>query len=77
MIVYIINGCVTRKNIDYRSHRGYLMGYAATTGVIIYWNPDQHFCIQRFHHAWFDEYNPRLSMEDKHTPSPLLLQQYL
>ena len=27
------------------------------------------------HHVWFDEYNSRLSGEDKHTPGSLLLQQ--
>ena len=35
MIVYIINGSVTRNKPDYISHRGYLMGYAATIGVIL------------------------------------------
>ena len=48
------------------------MGYAATTGVIIYWKPDQPFIIHRAHHVWFDEYNSRLSIEDKHTPDSLL-----
>ena len=52
------------------------MGYAATTGVIIYWNPDQPFVIHISHHVWFDEYNYCLSIEDKHTPGYLLLQQY-
>ena len=74
--VYIINGCVTRENIDYRPHHGYLMGYAATTGVILYWNPDQPFVIHRYHHFWFDEYNSCLFIEDNHTPGSLLLQQY-
>ena len=60
MRVYIINGSATRKKIDDRSHRGYFMGYAATTGVIIYWKSDQHFLIYRDHHVWFDEYNYRL-----------------
>ena len=50
------------------------MGYAATTGVIIYFNHDQPFFIHRAH--WFDEYNSRLSIEDKHTIGYLLLQQY-
>ena len=71
--VYIINGRATSKNIDDRSHRGYFMGYAATAGVIIYWKPDQTFVIHRDHHVWFDEYNSRLSREDKHTPGYLLL----
>ena len=51
------------------------MGYAANTGVIIYWKPDQLFVIHRYHHVWFDEYNSHLSIEDKHTPGSLLLQQ--
>ena len=51
------------------------MGYAATTGVIVYWKPDQPFIIHRAHHFWFDEYNSLLSIEDKHTPVPLLLWQ--
>ena len=36
LIVYIVNGCVTRKNLDDRLHHGYFMGYVATTGVILY-----------------------------------------
>ena len=52
------------------------MGYAATTGVIIYWNPDQPFFIHRAHNVWFDEYNYRISIEDKHTPSSLLFYQH-
>ena len=51
------------------------MGYAATTGVIIYWKPYQPFVIHRSHHFWFDEYNSRLSIEDKNTPGSLLLWQ--
>ena len=39
------------------------MGYAATTGVILYWKLDQPFIIHRAHHVWFDEYNYRLSIE--------------
>ena len=49
------------------------MGYVATTGVIRYLKPDQPFIIHRAHHVWFDEYNSRLSIEDKHTPGSLLL----
>ena len=41
------------------------MGYIATTGVILYWKPDQPFIIHRAHNVWFDEYNSRLSIEDK------------
>ena len=76
MRVYIINGSATRKKLDDRSHRGYFMGYSATTGVIIYWKPDQTFLIHRSHHVCFDEYNSRLSIEDKHTPGYLLLRKY-
>ena len=54
MRVYIINGRATRKNIDDTSHRGYFIGYADTTGVIIYWKPDQPFVIHRAYHVWFD-----------------------
>ena len=75
MRVYIINGSVTRNNIDDISHCGYFTRYAATTGVILYWNTDQPFIIHRYHNVWFDEYNYCLSIEDKHTPGPLILQQ--
>ena len=51
------------------------MGYSDTIGVILYWKPDQIFVIHRAHHIWFDEDNYRLSIEDKHTPGSLLLQQ--
>ena len=33
--VYIINGRATGKKLDDRSHRGYFMGHAATTGFIL------------------------------------------
>ena len=49
------------------------MGYAATTGVILYWKLDQPFIIHRAHHVWFDEYNDPLSIQYKHTPGSLLL----
>ena len=52
------------------------MGYAATTGDIIDWNPDQPFVIQISYHVWFDEYNSSLSIEDNHTPGSLLIKQY-
>ena len=51
------------------------MGCAPTTGVIIYWKPDQPFIIHISHNVWFDEYNYRLSIEDKNTPGSLLLWQ--
>ena len=73
MRVYIINVRATRNNIDDRSNCGYFMGYAATTGVVLYWNPDQPFVIHRAHHVWFDEYNYHISVEYKHTPDSLLL----
>ena len=57
MRVYIIKGNATRNNLDDISHQGYLMGYAATTGVILYWKLDQPFVIHRAHHIWFHEYN--------------------
>ena len=75
MIVYIINGRDTRNKLDDRSHWGDYLEYVATTGVILYWKPDQPFIIHRAHHVWFDEYNSRFSIEDKHTPSSLLLRQ--
>ena len=59
---YIINGHVTRNNIDYRSHCAYFMGYATTAGVIIYWKSDHPFSIHISHHYWFDEYNPYFSI---------------
>ena len=52
------------------------MGYSATTGVILYWKPDQYFIIHGSHHVWFDEYNSCLSIEEKHTPGSLLPQKY-
>ena len=53
------------------------MVYAATTGNIIYWRPDQSFIIHRSHHVWSDEYNSSLSIEENHTPGYLLLRQDL
>ena len=73
MRVYIINGRDTRKKIDDRLHHGYFIGYAGTTGVIIYCKPDQTFIIHRADHVWSDEYNYRLYIEYKHTPGFLLL----
>ena len=60
--VYIINGRATRNKLDDRSHRGYFMVCAATTGVILYWKPDKPSIIHRAHHVWFDEHNSRLSI---------------
>ena len=74
MRFYIINGHATIKKLDDMSHWGYFKGYEATTGVIIYWIPDQYFVIHKDHHFWFDEYNFCLSIEYNHTPGSLLLQ---
>ena len=52
------------------------MIYSGTTGVILYWKLGQTFVIHRDHHAWFDEYNSYLFMEEKHTTGSLLLKQY-
>ena len=52
------------------------MGYAATTGAIIYWNREKRFIVNKSHHVWFYEYISFLSIEDKHTIVYLLLQQY-
>ena len=41
--VFIINGRATVKKLDDRSHREYFMGYAATTGVVLYWKSYQPF----------------------------------
>ena len=52
------------------------MVYSAIIGVILYWKPYQTFFIHRAHHVWFNEYNYLLSIEYKHNPGYLLLQQY-
>ena len=49
------------------------MGYAYTTGIILYWKPYQPFVIHISHCVWFDEYNDFISIEYKHTPGSLLL----
>ena len=36
VIFYIINGRATRNKLDDRSHQGYFIAYASTTGVHIY-----------------------------------------
>ena len=51
------------------------MVYAATRKVIVFWKPDQPFIIHRADHVWFDEYNYRLFIDDKHNPGSLLLRQ--
>ena len=75
VIISIIDGRVTRKNVDGRSHHGYFIVYASTAVVILYWKPDHPFVMHISHQDYFDEYNYRLSIEYKHTPSSLLLQQ--
>ena len=75
MRFYIINGRGTINNLYNRSNSGYFLGYADTTGFIIYWNPDQPFLVLRSHHFWFDEYNFCLSIEYKHFSGSLLIQQ--
>ena len=75
MIIYIINGCVTIKNINDRSHHGYFMVYVATKGVVLYCNPYQPFYIHISHNYWSVEYNSCLSIEDKNTPGSLFLKQ--
>ena len=66
---------VTRNNLGDGSHRGYFMGCAATTVVILYWNSDQPFSIDGAHNDWFDESKYSLSIEYKHINIYLLLQQ--
>ena len=61
--VYILNGRVTRKKLDYISDHGYFTQYSDTTGVIVYWNSYHPFVIHRSHHDWFDEYNSNISIE--------------
>ena len=76
MKFYIINGRVTINKLDDVSHRGDFVGYSATVGFIIYWNPERIFVIQIYHHVWFDECNYCISTEYNHYPGYLLLQQY-
>ena len=75
--VYIINRSITRKYLGDRSHTSYFMVYVSTTGVIVYWMADHPFAFHRSHNVRFDEYNCCISIEDKHNPVSLLLQQYL
>ena len=70
-----MNRLVTRNNPGNRSHRGYFMRYAGTTGVIIYWNTYQLFVINISHYVWLDEYNYHLFIEEKHATGSLILQQ--
>ena len=66
--VYIMNGIVTRKKLDNRSNIAYFVAYATTTGVILYWKPNQLFYIHIAYHAWFVEYNSYASSAYNHTP---------
>ena len=76
MRVYIINEHVTRKKLNDRTHYGYFMGYADTTGVILYWNCDHTFSIHRYHNDQFSDCNSNLYIQEKHTTGYLLLQRY-
>ena len=51
------------------------MGYADTSGIVIYWNPDQIIFIHRAHSIYLDEYDYRIFIQDNHTRGYLLLQQ--
>ena len=51
------------------------MRNADTTGVVIYWNPDQPFVIHRAYHVCFDEYNYWFLNEYKNAPGSLLHKQ--
>ena len=48
------NGHITRKKLENKSNQFHFMGYAATTGVILYWKLDQTYFLHLSHHAWFD-----------------------
>ena len=52
------------------------MVYAATTGVIICWNLEHTFVIHINNHAWLDENNYCISIEDKRNTGSLMLQKY-
>ena len=75
LVVYIINGRVTRNNTNNISYLNYFVGYAATTGCMLYWKTDHIFYIYIANHAWFDEYNYCISTESNHTPGYLILRQ--
>ena len=51
------------------------MGYIATTGFILYWNPYQPFSVHRSHCFLFGEYDYFLSIEYNHDPGSLVLKQ--
>ena len=59
-----------------KPNRDYFMGYAATTGAILYCKQYQKYSIQIVHHKCFDDYNSRLSSKNKHTTGYLKLQQH-
>ena len=77
VIFYIINGCVTRNNLDYVYHSGYFIGYPATNRVKLFWIPGQTFVTHRSHRVWFDEYKYRFYIEDKQNPGSLLIKKIL
>ena len=47
--MYIINGRVTSNKLDIRSNITFLMAYADTAGVILYYKLDQPFYIYTYH----------------------------
>jgi hypothetical protein len=58
---------VTNQGID-----GYFMGYANTTKVVFYWDPKTNK-IEQTHHCMLDEFDTRVSQDQKHSPGSLLL----
>lgn len=54
---------------------GYFMSYANTTKVLLYYDPSTNK-VKRAHHAYVDEFDVRISPDEKHTPGALLLSEY-
>eukprot|EP00978_Attheya_sp_CCMP212_P004075 scaffold8800_cov58-Attheya_sp.AAC.4 len=84
-VVYILNATMSRQVLDARTMidlrkilnendvDGYFMlGYANTTKVIIYWDPKTNI-IKRSHHCFVDEFETRICPHQRHTPGALLL----
>eukprot|EP00978_Attheya_sp_CCMP212_P028087 scaffold95999_cov85-Attheya_sp.AAC.1 len=82
--VYALNATVTRKALDSRTQTdirkivtnqdidGYFMGYSNTTKVVLYWDPTTNK-IKRTHHCFLDEFDTRVSSQQKHNPGAFLL----
>eukprot|EP00978_Attheya_sp_CCMP212_P000292 scaffold531_cov30-Attheya_sp.AAC.1 len=82
--VYIVHATVTQKALDSRTQTdlrdvvtnsnidGYFMGYSNTTKVILYWDPTTNK-IERTHHCFLDEFDTKVSPNQKHNPGALLL----